>query len=172
MAKRTPERVALAKRLRAEGRSWAEIAEMVSKGGRPVTEGAIRHWLRPPTDSAPPVALPDSRPATATQTRPDDSDGSVEVDIPPDELRAILAAEIRKHRTEAEAARVDGRPGDARQSSRLALAFTAQLQKVHSRSDEDVDTLRVKLADIEGARERAREKLRDLVSRLRGEATL
>ena len=65
MAKRTPERVANAKRLRAEGRSWAEVADLVSKGGKPVSEAAVRQWLKAEAALPAPVAVPDSRPAAA-----------------------------------------------------------------------------------------------------------
>ena len=130
--KRTPALEAKAKSLHAEGRSVREIAELLSKGGKSVSPASVHAWLRPATDPTPPIAVPP----------PAASDDREAVDIGPDELRALLAGELRRHQAEAERAMEDGRPGDARQSSRLVAAFTSQLQRIHARADEDVETVR------------------------------
>lgn len=153
--KRTPALEAKAKSLHAEGRSVREIAELLSKGGKSVSPASVHAWLRPATDPTPPIAVPPPAASAAPAARLGDSDDREAVDIGPDELRALLAGELRRHQAEAERAMEDGRPGDARQSSRLVAAFTSQLQRIHARADEDVETVRVKVSDMASAGERA-----------------
>ena len=149
--KRTPALIAAAKRLRAEGRSYQEVAEALSKPGKTVSKAAVIGWLREsPAGSA---AVPESRPPV--RPAPVGADPVAVGDIGPEELRALLAGELRRHQAEADRAMDDGRPGDARQSSRLVAAFTAQLQRIHARADEDVDTVRVRAADMQAAADRA-----------------
>ncbi len=174
--KRTPALLAEAKRLQSEGRSVREIASMLSKKGKTISHMAVQTWLKSAATSAtaapastPPVAVPPPAASAAPAARLGDSDDREAVDIGPDELRALLAGELRRHQAEAERAMEDGRPGDARQSSRLVAAFTSQLQRIHARADEDVETVRVKVSDMASAGERAVAVLRTVADAVAAE---
>lgn len=171
--KRTPNLVTDAKRLRKAGYSFAEVAEKLSKEGRPISKATVINWLRDPEVTTagpelpePVTAAPSVTPPTPPPTPSDADEGD---DIGPEELRALLAGELRRHQAEAEKAMADGRPGDARQSSRLVAAFTSQLQRIHARQDEDTETVRVRAGDIDAAAERALTGLRQLADRVTAE---
>jgi hypothetical protein len=153
--KRTPRLVSEAKRLRAEGRSFPEIAQLLSKPGKTLSEASIRGWLRPSTGSASQAEERTAAPDPAPRAAPADAEAPDIADMPPDELRALLAGAIRREQAEAERAMQEGRPGDARQSSRLVAVFAGRIQQIHARQNEDVETVRVKASDIQEAADRA-----------------
>lgn len=166
MAKRTPERVANAKRLRAEGRSWAEVADLVSKGGKPVSEAAVRQWLKAEASLPSPVAVPDSRPAAAPVARPAASDGA-EVDrMTPEQWEAWLGATLRDLQIAADEAKAafDG-PGQAR-FLKLATSLAPAMTRMQAKLADEGDVVRVRLADVLAAKTKVQAKVQDLVSRM------
>jgi hypothetical protein len=160
VAKRTKKRVSDAKRLRSEGRSNREIAEILSKGGVTVTEGTIRNWLGPV--STPPEDLEEVVPPPPA-TSPEPLDESTAA---PEEIVGALAGLLRQAKAEALRLKAAGDHTGARQESRLAGYFANLIQKERRRDEDEGDMVRVRPTDITAAAERARSKLRELVARL------
>lgn len=158
--KRTPALVTKAKRLRAEGRSYVEIAEELSKQGKSISKASVIAWLRdasgptaPPsaTSSGPSERLEAPVPTPAAPAQEPERP----VDIPPDELRAILADVVRRASRAAAVAEAAGQPVEAARERKIMAVFTGQLQRIHARADEDTETVRVKATDMAAAADRA-----------------
>jgi len=165
--KRTPHLMAKAKRLRADGRSYAEIAQELSKGGKSISKASVVAWLRdvsvptPSASAAVPArsealespAAPSSEPPSPSS---EPSEAAVPLaDISPDELRAILAGLIRSTSRAAALAEAQGDHTEAKNQRKLLAVFTNQLRQIHSKADEDTETVKVKAADMAAAAERA-----------------
>lgn len=152
MAKRTPERVEYAKRLRAEGRSWPEVAVMVSKGGKPVSEAAIRQWLKSDTAPPAPVEKAQRAPAMAPPSAPEVVDGAK---MTPEEFDAWLSDTLRELQDAArEAKAADDGPAHAR-ATKLAAQLAPVMARMQARVLDSGDTVRVRVADMASAGERA-----------------
>lgn len=160
VAKRTAKRVSEAKRLRAEGRSNREIAEIVSKGGTKVTEGTIRNWLGPSSGPA-------EEPEPAVPPTPPDPPKPLDVSVmSPDDVVGLLTGLLRQQQESVLVLTSEKDHAGAQRATRVAAQLAALLQKQQAREDVDGDSVRVRGSDLAAAAERARSKLHDLVSRL------
>lgn len=179
--KRTPELVKEAKRLRAQGFSDATIAETLSKKGKTISKASVQNWLGRKTDAgSPPTAGAQSAhpaPQAAPGGSPVASDGQGAVrgaadapaggvgvgvddgEVTPDQLRMVLSRALLGAQAAADKARADNDPAEAKAQAKLAALFAGHLRQIHSKADEDTDTVRVKAGDIEAARDRGLEML-------------
>lgn len=158
--KRTPAMVAKAKRMRADGRSYAEIAEELSKGGQRVSKAAVVSWLKDPSKAS--AASPPSAPVVPPELlEPPD-----ETAMPPEDLVGLLTGLLRQQQTLARELTKNGDHSGAQRAARLMTSITAQIQKQQARDDDEGDSIRVSSSEMSAAAERARSKLHDLVSRL------
>jgi hypothetical protein len=155
--------MAKANRMRAEGRSFQEIADELSKDGVKVSKAAVVGWLRLPNE----VKAPAKR---APKVAPEPLDELADApEMTPAEFTAWLTGQLRQAQQSADACRaMDDQPGAGR-AMRLAAQLAALLQKQHARTADDGDVVRVKTSDMVAAAERARSKLHDLIARLSGE---
>jgi hypothetical protein len=171
--KRTPQLVSAAKRMRADGRSFGEIAAELSKQGKSISKASVMGWLKGSATASPrpaaPVASPPVAHATPPPSAPAAEDGSEVADMTPDELRSLLAGAIRREQAEADRARSAGQLADARQASKLVAVFTAQLQRIHARQDEDTETVRVNASEMQAAADRAMAGLASVAERVAAE---
>lgn len=172
--KRTPQIISKAKKLRAAGRSYAEIAEELSKEGKSISKASVVAWLRGP--SAPTASVKAARPAPAEAVQPpaaaspEPSEArEAHEDLTPDELRGVLANVIRSASRAAAAAEAAGDHAEAKNQRKILGLFTNQLRQIHSKQDEDTETVRVKAADMAAAADRAMVGLRQLAERVSAE---
>lgn len=157
--KRTPQLVAVAKRLRADGRSFAEIARELSKPGKTVSKAAIVEWLRDPAaaaQAAPAAAAPAPVPL-------DESEAG------PDYVVRTLVGLLRREREREERFTAAGDDARAQQASRLAGHFAAQLAKLQSKDEDEAGVVKVKPAEMQGAADRAFQGLNQLADRVAAE---
>jgi hypothetical protein len=152
--KRTPVLVSKAKQLRADGRSFAEVAAELSKGGRSVSKAAVMGWLKDSSGASAAVAAPPPAPPEATPEPLDESESA------PDLARRTLSGLL--HRLRDREARLTGAKDEVgvervrRQMHQLAR----DLAKLESKDDEDGDAVRVSVADMTTAGEKAWDGLR------------
>ncbi len=158
--KRTPRMMAEAKRMRAEGRSYAEIADELSKGGKKVSKAAVYGWL---TESQPNAPVPVAVPVAAPEPVEEPGDTTV---MSRDEFAAWLTGQIRAATREATRARARDDHGAASRASRLAAQLAVQLAKIQARDGEDGDTVRVKVDEMREAADRAVSGLHQLADRV------
>jgi hypothetical protein len=158
--KRTPALVSKAKQLRADGRSFAEVAAELSKGGRSVSKAAVMGWLKE-SSPAESVSVPPSPPVSLPQPVPLDRSP-----MAPEDLTGLLTGLLRQQQELAGKLSAAGDHQAAQRTIRVSAQLATLLQKQQARDDDDGDVLRVRAADVAAAGERARSKLHDLVSRL------
>lgn len=153
-----PEDHELWRRQRAQGISNCEIAE---RSG--VDEGTVRYWLdgkgaRRAAESPPPPPPPTPRPAPAPEVEAEE--------LSPDELRRLLSNQIRTANAAADEARAMGDPAEAKAQAKLAAIFAGHLRQIHSKADEDTDTIRVAAGDVQAAADRAMAQLQSIAERV------
>ena len=158
--KRSPELVTIAKRLRNQGRTFAEIAEELSKKGKNISKASIVNWLREPPGASTSSAEPPAAPSTSSAEPVD------ETEMTPEELARWLGVELRQARVDAAACRARNDEPGASRALRQAAGMASMLQRIHARAGDDVDFVRVRQVDVAAAAEKARSKLHDLVARL------
>lgn len=151
--KRRPQLVAHAKRLRAEGKSYAEIAEALSKKGVKVSRASVHAWLAGSSGSSSPAPQPAPAPIQPPELPP--APPEAHEDLTPDELRGVLANVIRSASRAAAVAEAAGDHAEAKNQRKILGLFTNQLRQIHSKADEDTETVKVKAADMAAAAERA-----------------
>jgi hypothetical protein len=157
--KRTPQLVAAAKRLKADGRSLAEIAADLSKGGKSVSKASVLAWLK---DSAPAPAPPP--PVEVPPPVPLD-----ESEIGPDYVVRTLRGLVRREREREARLTGAGDEAGAQRAGRLAGQFAVQLAKLQSKDDEDGDVVKVRAEDVQAAADRALADLGGLADRVAAE---
>lgn len=182
--KATLELIEEAKRLRKQGLSCEAIAETLSKPGKPIHEESVRRWLKKENDARrvalglpkgaelPPPDLKEPAPSASSPvalplTAPDEPEEPVEMS--PDELRRVLSSELKRAKADADIARAAGDLAAARAASKIAGIFAGHLRQIHSKQDEDTDTIRIKAGDVDAAAERALTGLRQLADRVASE---
>lgn len=165
--KRTPHLESEAIRLRSEGRSYQEIADILTKSGHPVSKATVHGWFRDglgtkpaswagqPAPSTPPAETPPAPPG-ALRSASEPADG---LEVDPDELRAVVTEQIRRGRAAVREAERGDRPADARAAERTLSVWVKLLQQIQAKSAADGDAVRVRAADIEAASQRALEGL-------------
>ena len=171
--KRTPALIAIAKRLRNAGHSYASIAAELSKPGKTVSKAAVIGWLRD-AEQAPPAAevtapsprslLPEPPSAPVADTGPVE-----DVEMTPDELRRALSNGMRKAQAAADEAAMQQDSAEAKAQTKLVAIFAGHLRQIHSKADEDTDTVRVKASDIDAAADRALTGLATMAERVLAE---
>lgn len=168
--KRNPKLVAIAKRLRNAGHSYAAIADELSKHGKSVSKASVIGWLRdaeptaePPklTAPPPPVSAPEPPPATPPPVEPDDDSEAA-----PEELRRVLTNGMRTAQAAADRAADVGDAAEAKAQAKLVGLFAGHLRQIHSKADEDTDTIKVRAGDMQAAADRAVAGLHNLAERV------
>lgn len=161
--KRTPALVSKAKQLRADGRSFAEVAAELSKGGRSVSKAAVMGWLKDSSGASAAVAVPPPAGPVAAPTPLDESD--VDADFVVKTLRGLVKRE-RDREARFTAAKDDA---GAQRAGRLAGQFAMQLAKLQAKDDEDGDVVKVRAADVRAAADRGLLGLHKLVESVASE---
>lgn len=168
--KRTPALMAIAKRLRNAGHSYASIATELSKPGKTVSKAAVIGWLR--SSEAPDLAAADAPSPAATPApaaapapeppaeRPDDPE------MTPDEVRRVLSTGMRRAQAAADAAADVGDAAEAKAQAKIVAIFAGHLRQIHNKADEDTDTIKVRAGGIEAAADRALAGLRSIADRV------
>jgi hypothetical protein len=186
--KRNPQLIANAKRLRIAGHSFDAIAKELSKKGKGVSKASVIAWLKGPDGRPMPAGgwpagsvgeqadapTPPESPSTSradpapepAADPPAASDPTTDAELTPDELRRVLSSEIRRARDAADAARDAGDAAEAKAQAKIAAIFLGHLRQIHTRADEDTDTIRVKAADMQAAADRAVAGLHSLAERV------
>jgi hypothetical protein len=168
--KRNPKLVAIAKRLRNAGHSYAAIADELSKQGKSVSKASVIGWLRaaeptvePPklTAPPPPAPVPEPLPAPPLPAEPDDDSEAA-----PEELRRVLTNGMRTAQAAADRAADVGDAAEAKAQAKLVGLFAGHLRQIHSKADEDTDTIKIKAGDMAAAAEKAVAGLHSLAERV------
>ena len=141
-----------AKRLRAEGKSWAEVADALSTVRKPLAARTIRRWF--------PAPEPEPEPEEAAAEAPG---------FTPDDLVELLAGMLRHQRDLVGELTDSGDLEGAQRATRLATSIAAQIHKQQKLEDDDGDVVRVTAADMAAAAERATKGLSNLAERVLAE---
>ncbi len=159
----------------------AELSRRAAAAGRPgtgpskslvaeIVRDAKRLDARAGGAAERPAPVPE--PATAPPSSPEPAAAPVPVDpvvgemMSPEEFATWLAVQLRTAQLDADACRKKNDQPGASRAMRLAAQLAALLSKAHARSQEDGETIRVKISDVGAAASRARSKLHDLAARL------
>lgn len=157
--KLTPALMRAAKRMRAEQKTYQEIADELSKRGVTVSKTAVINWLRGDVDvpkperraAAPaPVVVPPPPTPAAT-----DGDEDERNEMSPDELGVWLTRQIREAQDSANMAKMAGDISGQARAMRLAGQLATLLDRQHARQGDDGDVIRLKQGDMEAASDRA-----------------
>lgn len=147
--KRTPALVSKAKQLRAAGRSFAEIAEELSKGGKSISKASVMGWLR---DSAPLPAASSAPSPVAPVAPPTPLDESL---ADPDYVPRTLVGLLRRERDREARLTAAGDESGAQRAGRYAKDLALAIAKLQAKDEEEGDTVRVSLEDVRAAGDRA-----------------
>ena len=161
--KRTPQLVAIAKRLRADGRSLAEIAAELSKRGKSVSKASVMGWLRESGGSSKPAPELVDAPSPPPPVPLDESE------IGPDYVVRTLRGLVRREREREARLTGAGDEAGAQRAGRLAGQFAVQLAKLQAKDDEDGDVIKVRTEDVQAAADRALADLGGLADRVAAE---
>lgn len=171
--KRTPKLVSLAKKLRAEGKTFGEVAEALTKEAKkPISKASVVAWLKdqapaaPPPPAAPPKVerVPVGSPPTSS---PDE--GEEETEVRPGELRRVLSALLREAKAAADEARAAGNATEAKSQTKVAAVLAGQLRQIHKQDEDDGSVIRLKAGDVQAAAERTARGLQQLAERVEAE---
>lgn len=165
--KRTPKLVSIAKKLRAQGKTFGEVAEALTKeAGKPISKASVVAWLKDGTPTAPP--LPPPPVVSAPPSTPLD-EGEEETEVNPGELRRVLSALLREAKSAADQARAAGNATEAKSQTKVAAVLAGQLRQIHKQDEDDGDVIRVKAPDVQAAAARAARGLQQIAERVESE---
>lgn len=152
--KLTPAKIALARKLRADGLSRAEVAEKLG-----VSAGSVSAaWRVAPSAAPPPTAPPPRMPAEPAEPAEPLTKAA---------LRELLSTQIRDLRDEIARADASDEPAAATSTRRiLATLVPVVARLVPDDPADSPDIVRVDIAELRADQDSLRAKLHDLVDRV------